>query len=251
MKKVLAFAAFVALAAGGCRTTASRQNVVDHTNWSYGSMLGTATKDMLLDLVDIAYVNIGVGDGLLAEVQLTKLGHVGAGWADAVNVGFRPRAVGIWSQRQAEYGLSLFYWRDINRQAVYGTSTLFAQSASYKGFDLDHQHETGHWLDVGVHVHALLLGVEANASPKEAVDFVFSALKWVFTLIPVRSGLHAAGADCLWIDPASDDSDSLWKEMGGDGTGAVYQGQTPFYERPRDGGSLQAPEPMVEKKKSK
>lgn len=252
MKKVLALAALAAaLTLGSCRTTASRQNVVDHTNWSYGHLLGNATKDMLLDLCDIAYVNGGVGDGLLFDVQFTKLAHVGAGWADTVRLGLRPRAIGVWSQRQAEYGLSLFYWRDINRQATFATSTLFDQSTSYRGFDLDHQRETGHWLDFSVHVHALLLGVEASASPKEAIDFVFSTLKFVFTLIPVRSGLHAAGADVLWIDPASDDTDSMWKEMGGDGAGAVYQGDTPFFERPRDGGALKAPEPAMDKKAKK
>jgi hypothetical protein len=251
MKKVLALAALLALAAGGCRSTASRQNVVNHTNWSYGPLLWESTKDMLLDLTDIAYVNIGVGDGLLGEVQLTKLGHLGLGWADTVRAGFRPRAVGVWSQRQAEYGISLFYWRDINRQAVYGTSTLFDQSMSYKGFDLDHQNETGHWLDLGAHVHVLLIGAEANASPKEAVDFVFSAVKWVFTLIPIRSGLHALGSDCIWIDPSSDDTNSLWKEMGGSSAGAVYQGDTPFFERPRDASSTKGPEPPVDNNKKK
>lgn len=211
-------------------------------------MLGTATKDMFLDLFDIAYVNFAVGDGLLAEVQFTKVGHFGAGWADTIRFGTRPRAIGTWSERQAEYGLSLFYWRDINRHASYGTSTLFDQSTSYQGFDLDHQNQTGHWLDVGAHVHALLIGAEGYASPKEALDFVFSATKWVVTLIPIRSGLHSIGCDVLWIDPSSDDSESNWREMGGDAAGAVYQGNTPFFERPRDGGALKAPEKPLEKK---
>ncbi|MFN0207609.1 MAG: hypothetical protein ACKVS6_14985 [Planctomycetota bacterium] len=210
-------------------------------------MLWDSTKDTFLDLTDIAYINVGVGDGLLAEVQLTKLGHFGLGWADTVRAGFRPRAIGVWSQRQAEYGISLFYWRDINRQAVYATSTLFDQSMSYKGFDLDHQSETGHWLDFGVHVHALLIGVEANASPKETLDFAFSLVNWVITLIPIRSGLHELGVDHIGFDVGSDDTNSRLKEMGGSSAGAVYQGETPFFERPRDGTSVKHPDPPVEK----
>lgn len=248
MKKVLAFAALLALAVGGCRTTAARQNVVDHTDWSYGGLLWDSTKDMFLDLFDVAYVNVGVGDGVLVDVQATKIGHLGLGWADTARFGLRPRAIGTWSQRQAEYGLSLFYWRDINRQASFGTSTLFDQSMSYKGFDLDHQRETGHWLDLGVHVHVLLIGAEAYASPKEALDWAFSAVKWVITLIPIRSVLHEIGVDCLWIDPASDDTESQMREMGGDAAGAVYQGNTPFFERPRGAGGVEAPAPAIPKK---
>lgn len=249
MKKVLAFAALLALALGACRSTAPRKNVVDHTDWSYGGMLWDSTKDTFLDLTDIAYVNVGVGDGLLAEVQFTKLGHFGLGWADTVRAGFRPRAIGMWAQRQSEYGISLFYWRDINRQAVYATSTLFDQSMSYKGFDLDHQNQTGHWLDLGVHIHALLIGAEANASPKEAVDFVFSAVNWVITLIPIRTALHELGVDCVGFDLGSDDTNSRLKEMGGSPAGAVYQGDTPFFERPRDAQSVKGSEPAVGKKK--
>jgi hypothetical protein len=154
----------------------------------------------------------------------------------------------MYSQRQAEYGLSVFYWRDINRQAVFGTSTLFDQSMSYKGFDLDHQNETGHWLDIGVHAHLLLIGAEVFVSPKEAVDFVFSVGRWIVTVIPIRSLLHVIGSDVLPLDPSSDNTEAPWREAGGSAAGAVYQGGTPFYERPRTPTTAVPPVPPIDKK---
>lgn len=246
MKKLFIAAALAALASGACRSTAAYQDVVDHSDWSYPGMVVDTTKDMFLDLFDIVDLNFAVGDGILVDVQPTKVAHVGLGWADAVRVGLRPRAFGMWSQRQAEYGLSIFYWRDINRQAVFGTPTLFDQSMSYKGFDLDHQNESGHWLDVGVNVHALLVGAEAFVSPKEAFDFVFSVGRWVFTIVPVRSLLHVMGADVLPLDPSSDNTEAPWREAGGSGAGAVYQGGTPFFERSRTPATVAPPMPAID-----
>lgn len=232
MKNAFLAVALVALAGVSCYSTQARKDVVDHADWSYPGMVVDTTKDLFLDLFDIVDLNLGFGDGILVDAQATKVLHAGLGWADAVRVGLRPRAFGLWSQRQAEYGLSIFYWRDINRQAVFGTSTLFDQSMSYVGFDLDHQRETGHWLDIGGNVHALLFGVEAAVSPKEALDFCLTSVKWVFTIVPVRSLLHLCGCDTLGLDLASDDTDSKWMEAGGSPAGAVYQGGTPFFERP-------------------
>ncbi|HKE00543.1 MAG TPA: hypothetical protein VKE69_06005 [Planctomycetota bacterium] len=231
-------AAGLVLAAVSCRSTAAHKQFVDETDWSYPTLAWNATRDVFHDLLDIAYVNGGVGDGLLIDVQPTKLLHVGLGWADTVRGGMRPRAFGMWSQRQAEYGLSIFYWRDIHRQAVFGTETLFDQSTSYKGFDLDHQNETGHWMDFSFAFHPFLLGWEASVSPKEALDFTASLLRWVVTIVPIRSGLHAIGVSELgwsprFIDESSDDTDSARREKGGTPAGAVYQGDTPFFEHER------------------
>lgn len=246
-KVVVAFAA-VALSGFACRSTPSHQDVVDNTDWSYPDLVWTASKDAFHDLFDIAFVNTAVGDGLLADAQLTKIAHLGLGWVDGVRAGTRPRALGVWSQRQAEYGLSIFYWRDINRQAVYGTETLFDQSMSYKGFDMDHQSETGHWLDVGANVHLLLVGAEAWVSPKEALDFGGSLIRWVVTVIPIRSALHAIGVDMLGPDVSSDDTDAPHREAGGSAAGAVYQGDTPFFEREHDPATVKPLEPMAPKK---
>ena len=243
MKKLFIAAALATLASGACQQTAAYRDVVDNTDWNYGGMVVDSTKDMFLDLFDIVDFNLGAGDGILLDVQPTKIAHVGMGWADAVRVGIRPRAFGMWSQRQAEYGLSVFYWRDINRQAAVGTSTLFDQSMSYKGFDLDHQNETGHWLDIGVNVHALLIGGELFVSPKETLDFVFSVGRWVFTVIPVRSLLHVCGADVIPLDPSSDNTEAPWREAGGSAAGAVHQGDTPFYERSRNPSTALPPMP--------
>ncbi len=253
MKKVIVLAAVLAaLAAGACRSTPSHRNVVDNTDWQYGPLLWNASKDVFHDFFDIAYVNLGVGDGLLVDVQATKVGHLGLGWADTVRGGFRPRAFGMWSQRQAEYGLSVFYYRDIHRQAVFGSETLFDQSMSYKGFDLDHQKETGHWLDFSAHAHVFLVGVEASVSPKEVIDFAASAGRWIVTIIPIRSLLHAIGVPELgwhagFDDLSADDSDAMLRASGGSAAGGVYQGNTPFFERERGAGSLAPPEQATPK----
>jgi hypothetical protein len=256
MKKAAALLASLALLGltAACRSTVPHQAVVDGTDWSYGSLVWDASKSAFHDLFDIAYVNVGVGDGLLAEIQATKVFHLGLGWADTVRGGIRPRAFGMWSQRQAEYGLSIFYWRDIHRQAVFGTETLFDQSMSYKGFDLDHQNETGHWLDFGGHLHLLLVGAEANASPKEALDFTASLLTWVVTIVPIRSLLHEIGVSEIgwWnrtVDLSSDGAGSSLREKGGSAAGAVYQGDTPFFERERSPITSEPIEPAAPKKK--
>ena len=251
MKNPLVALAILSLAGVACRSTAAHQEVVDKTDWSYPNLVWNASRDAFHDFFDMAYVNMSIGDGLLIDAQPTKILHAGFGWVDAVRVGTRPRAVGIWSQRQAEYGLSVFYWREINRQAVYGTETLFDQSMSYEGFDMDHQHETGHWLDVEANVHLLLVGAQANISPKEIVDFAASAVRWVFTVVPVRSALHAIGVDELGFvtrDPSSDDTISPVVEAGGSAAGAIYQGETPFYEREYNPLTEKPPAPPIQKK---
>ncbi|MBL8694020.1 MAG: hypothetical protein JNJ88_07970 [Planctomycetes bacterium] len=242
MKKVVApLVLLLGCAAGACRSTQAHQNVVDQTSWNYGDLLWTASKDAFHDLFDVAYVNVGLGDGLLLDVQATKVLHGGLGWADTVRWGTRPRSIGAWSQRQAEYGLSLFYWRDINRQAVWGTEFLFDQSMSYKGFDLDHQNETGHWTDLSVHAHVALVGVEADVAPKEVIDFTISFGHWVWTLFGLKSAFHELGLSGPDADLSGDDSRAAWREAGGSAAGAIYQGDTPFYERSRNVSSLAPP----------
>jgi len=245
MKKAAVLAALLTLAGVACHSTQARQDVVDHTDWSYLGMVGDTSKDAALDLADIVTLDFSFGDGLLADAQPTKIFHLGMGWMDAVRVGLRPRAFGVWEQRQAEYGVSIFYYRDISRQAVYGTSTLFAESMSYKGFDMDHQNQTGHWLDISANAHLLLMGAEAGVSPKQTLDFGLSLIKWVVTVIPIRSAFHAIGSDSLWIDIGNDDTNAPWMDAGGNAAGEVYQGETPFYERPRTAADLVPPVPMM------
>ena len=232
MTRPLPFFALGLLALGACRSSHAYREQVQKPveGWSIGQRLWTPIKDAILDTCDVAGADLSIGQGAWVNAQATKILHAGVGYFDGQRRGLRPRALGVWSETRGEGGMSLFYWRDLHRQPVWGTSTLFADGASYTGFDLDHQNEDGHWTDFELGAHFLFIGAEVSVRPIEVVD---AAISWGKVLFLPYYFLNA-----FWPRPdpdlKEDDSQAPLRKEGGDAAGYIYQPETPFFERSRD-----------------
>ena len=239
MKAPLRLVAFGLLATAACKSSnAFREHVEDGTkDWGYFHKVGVACWDALLDFADIfpGGVNVSAGQGAWVNAQATKVAHVGAGYFDGVRIGFRPRAFGAWSERRGEGGLSVFYWRDLRRQPIWGTTTLFAQGAAFRGFDLDHQREDGHWTEFEVGAHFLFGGFQITARPREVADFVGSLLNIPRTIVLYPIFHYIFGVPELpEADLCEDNVRARMRREGGDPAGYIHQPDTPFFERPRE-----------------
>jgi hypothetical protein len=61
-------------------------------------------RNRLLDLLDIAEVNIGVGPGAKAGVEYA-IGRTTLGYVESTRLGLDSRQVGVWSERNVSYGI--------------------------------------------------------------------------------------------------------------------------------------------------
>jgi hypothetical protein len=171
-----------ACTAGGCQQSykfesspefeAYSQEVNEWTGWE---KVGIYFKDRALDFVDVAQMDLSVGDGFLANVHATKFAQVGGGYMNhGMRWGVLKRSAGAWSDDRVEGGLAAgfnLYWVDIERQPLWGTSTLFDHEFAYEGADYLSNRDR-HWSDIGGTLHVAWLGLNLNFSPYEAFDFV-------------------------------------------------------------------------------
>jgi len=174
----------------GCQTSPKLVDYNDQVDQEYSALTKVPVYfwDRFLDFTDIAQLNLGFGDGFLMNMHLTKWMQMGVGYRDGVCVGFMPRSFGIWHEDRTEGGLAFMpltsmYWKDIKREALFGTQTLFNHDTCYAG--VDHMsNDIAHWSDLGVSLHLFLIGADLNLSPFQAFDFVFGffGMPW---LIPV------------------------------------------------------------------
>jgi hypothetical protein len=174
--------ALLLLAAAGCQASykftsspefeAYSQEV---NQWTGAEKVGLYAKDRFLDACDIFQGDLSVGDGFLANAHITKFLQAGGGYMNkGARWGFLRRSAGLWSDDRIEGGIACgfnLYWVDLQRESVWGTSTLFENDFSYMGPDYLDNHDR-HWSDVGATLHLFWVGLNVNASPFEAVDFV-------------------------------------------------------------------------------
>jgi len=158
--------------------------------------------DRFLDLTDIVQVDLAFGDGFLFNLHSTKWMQVGAGYRDGVCFGFLPRSFGMWYEDRTEGGVAFLpianmYWKNIKREALWGSTTLFDHDVEYKG--VDHMSKVGNWHDLGVSLHLAVIGADVTVSPFQAFDFVlgFFGMPFLIPIDPIGFGSE--------IDVANDD----------------------------------------------
>lgn len=207
------------------------QTVADvKRDWSYTDRLYVATKDVVWDLLDIVSIDTSWGDGLIANAHFTRLANAGFGWFDGMRVGWNQRASGTWAERGYEYGVGPFYWKNKTVEPVYGNRVLFERDFEYTGFEIDRNNIDGETLDIGARVHLAYVGVSADVSPKEILDFAVSVGGFAYTLVlwPF-SAIY--DLDPPEIDLSDDNELSRIRKDLGTLSGQIYQPTSPWLER--------------------
>jgi hypothetical protein len=122
------------------------------------------------DLLDMFSLRLAAGPGIQGHAQVTQLVQAGAGYLgpaegrtlghtfSVYKLGFFKREGGLWKERAAELGISLFYYYQIEAEYIAGNK--YAWSPTDRGF----------W-DLGASLHLLLLGVAGEIRPDEIWDF--------------------------------------------------------------------------------
>ncbi len=214
MKKLALGLGILALATTGCLQQSykftSSPEFEDYSQeineWTGSEKAGIYLKDRFLDLADVFQVDLSVGDGFLANAHLTKWLQAGGGYMNhGTRHGFLKRSAGTWSDDRVEGGIAAgfnLYWTKIERTPIWGTSTLFEHEFSYEGPDYLSNHDR-HWSDLGATLHVAWLGLNANASPYEAVDFLVG----IFALPSIYAGPFSPE-----MDLADDDTRARLRE---------------------------------------
>lgn len=189
---VLAGVLFALLAAGGCYAPQlvpslpsglpQERDVFDRSTDLVARKVLKPERPMLdflkkrfMDLLDTFSCRITAGPGLRAHARVTQLVQAGVGYMGPAEgktmghtfpvykFGFLKREGGLWQERTAEIGISLFYY--------YRTDgTYLAGNKRHWGPE-----DRGFW-DIGLAVHYLLIGGEAEIRPDEIIDFVAGLL---------------------------------------------------------------------------
>jgi len=189
----------------GCQTNPKFEKYSERVYQETGTFQKFYTYfwDRLLDLTDIVYLDLSVGDGSLFNLHFTKHLQVGAGYRDAVCFGVMPRSFGMWQDDRVEGGVAIpllanFYYKKQHREALWGTQTLFDHDISYNGPDYL-TNETAHWSDIGFSFHGFLAGMDFGISPFEIYDFIlgFFGMPFILPVDPMGFGTE--------IDVANDD----------------------------------------------
>lgn len=181
-KLILSACATALLGTMGCQSaykfssTPEFEAYMEETNeWTGGEKVGIYLKDRFLDAADVFQADLSAGDGFLANAHITKFLQAGGGFMNkGARWGLLRRSAGLWSDDRVEGGVACgfnLYWVDIDREPVWGTSTLFENNFRFEGPDYLDNHDR-HWSDVGLNLHLFFLGGNLNASPFEFVDFV-------------------------------------------------------------------------------
>jgi hypothetical protein len=127
-------------------------------------------KKRFMDFIDTFSFRISAGPGIRGHVRITKLIQAGIGYMGPAEgktlghtfpvykLGYLKREGGLWQERTAEIGISLFYY--------------YQTEGKYLGGNKRHwgPEDRGFW-DIGFAGHWLLLGAEAEVRPDEIIDF--------------------------------------------------------------------------------
>lgn len=214
MKNWISGACLVAIAATvGCQASYKFTSTPEFeaysqevNQWTGAEKVGIYAKDRFLDAADIFTGDLSVGDGVLANAHVTKFLQAGGGYMNnGLRWGLLRRSAGTWSDDRVEGGIACgfnLYWVDLDRQAMWGTSTLFQHDFEYEGPDYLDNHDR-HWSDVGANLHLFWVGLNVNASPFEAFDFVAG----VFALPSIYASPLSPE-----MDPADDDTRARLRE---------------------------------------
>jgi hypothetical protein len=174
--------------------------------WTGAEKVGIYAKDRFLDFCDVFTGDLSVGDGVLANARITKFLQAGGGYMNwGHRWGLLKRSAGAWSDDRVEGGVACgfnLYWVDLERVPVWGTSTLFVHEFAYEGPDYLDNHDR-HWSDIGATLHLFWIGLNVNASPYEAFDFVAG----IFALPSIYNS--PLGPE---MDPGDDDTRAVLRE---------------------------------------
>ena len=123
-----------------------------------------------LDLLDIASARVAIGPGMLAHVWATRwiaagIGSLGKPESSGgfelkkFGLGWMLREGGLWTERRAEIGISVFYYCESEPHLLGGNRISF-------------EPESRGLFDIGAEVHFLLIGAAAEVRPDQALDFL-------------------------------------------------------------------------------
>jgi len=172
----------LSLVGAGCASSPTSLAVVP-TQAEVGEEADTATStgigeavadwfgDRGRDLLDVVSLRLAIGPGLLAHARVTP--WVAAGWGmlgrpeswaggfemKLYKVGWNGRSGGVWTERRAEAGVSVFYYCASEPGVLAGTVDVFPP-------------ESRRTFDIGAEAHLALIGAAAEVRVDEAVDFV-------------------------------------------------------------------------------
>lgn len=123
-----------------------------------------------MDLLDTFSFRISAGPGIRGHARVTKLLQAGVGYMgpaegrtmghtfSVYKLGYLKREGGLWKERTAELGISLFYYYQTQGERLGGNKTSWGPE------------DRGFW-DIGLAGHWLLIGAEAEVRPDEILDF--------------------------------------------------------------------------------
>ena len=218
MKTRFATVALVALCfAAGCADMKGSTKYDEYRakldKMSYGEYMAMATHDLAADFGDMFRWHIAAGPGFGVRVQPTKLLQFGFMFAEDARLGWGHRAMGYWTEKRKEGGVSISYYRDLVMQPIYGQPALFKGQLGYRGFTL-RDNEWSNWTDAGASVHVAFLGAGAFVSPKEMLDFALN-LGVNYPVAIVRPALRVINLRPPEMDYSNDDTPSkLRREEG-------------------------------------
>lgn len=199
----------------GCSTVSPEREEVDRQfRAEYpnaGSWTGVWFLDRWLDLTDIVKADVAFGQGFGVNAHATEILQAGIGTWDGTSVGLRARSFGMWEEEKTHRGLGPWYWVDVERTPLWGTSHIAEHEYKYTGWDIMEQ--TGDkaidhdWTEIGASAQFLAIGAHVAASPLEAIDFLAG-------LIPVGLVYNMFGANKPIFDISKDDTYSrLQKQL--------------------------------------
>jgi hypothetical protein len=182
--KRFAYLAVGLVAAGalltGCSTVNPERDEVDRQyaeqNPTAGKKAGTWFGDRWYDLTDIIKADLAFGMGIGVNIHATEILQAGIGTWDGTSVGLRARSFGKWEESKTHRGLGPWYWVDVERTPIWGTSQISMHEYQYTGWDI--MEETGDkaidhdWSELGASVQIIAIGAHVAGSPLEAVDFL-------------------------------------------------------------------------------
>ena len=125
-----------------------------------------------MDLLDTFSFRISVGPGIRAHARVTQLLQAGVGYMgpaegrtmghtfSVYKLGYLKREGGLWEERSAELGISLFYYYQTKGEYLGGNKRTWGPE------------DRGFW-DIGMAGHWLLIGAEAEVRPDEILDFIW------------------------------------------------------------------------------
>ncbi|MHC4941684.1 MAG: hypothetical protein ACYTG7_01550 [Planctomycetota bacterium] len=136
-------------------------------------------KKRFMDLLDTFSFRITAGPGIRGHARVTQLIQAGVGYMgpaegrtmghtfSVYKLGYLKREGGLWKERTAELGISLFYYYQTEGEYLGGNKTAW-------GYE-----DRGFW-DIGMAGHWLLVGAEAEVRPDEIIDFFTGVLGYDF-----------------------------------------------------------------------